>query len=728
MIRRLTQTTAPVSAALPAANTGPTPPSPMADRLRSEASAYLRQHADNPVDWWPFTESAFAEAERRDVPVFVSVGYAACHWCHVMAHESFEDSGVADYLNSHFVSIKVDREERPDVDAVYMAATQAMTGQGGWPMSVFTLPDGRAFFAGTYHPPVPVQGRPSFRQVLEAITDAWAGRRTEVENSAAQLAESLGNARRRSGDLLLLGNDAGGPALEEPLAAAVAALEGQEAPTYGGFGSAPKFPPSSVLSFLLARARSHDDGGTSAALAGRTLERMAVSGIHDVLRGGFARYAVDEAWAVPHFEKMLYDNAQLIRAYAWWAVQAVDPAERALGERTARGIARWLEAELRVPGGAFASSLDADTVIDGRRVEGGTYTWTVAQLQAVLGDRSGSVRQLFNPEEGQVEDGVFTLHAGRPWSDTEWARWEEVAPSLLASRLERPQPDRDDKVVACWNGLAIGGLADAGALLEDARIVALADDAARYLLRVHWDGATLRRVSHDGQASAVEGLLEDYAAVVDGLQALYAATGNTRWFQAAEDILQAALERFIGADGSVLDSADLDTPLRLAQGDQNAADPFDNATPSGVALLAGALVTSGAYTGAAGRRARAEALVAHAAVLAPRVPLAVGWALTVAQAAANGPQEVAVVGPAGPERDALVRAARRSAKAGAVLAVADVRDLPAETDADLTAGVVPLLVDRTAANDGAPLAYVCEAMVCRRPVATVAELVALLRG
>lgn len=695
----------------------------MADRLRSEASAYLRQHADNPVDWWPFTESAFAEAERRNVPVFVSVGYAACHWCHVMAHESFEDSAIADYLNAHFVSIKVDREERPDVDAVYMAATQAMTGQGGWPMSVFTLPDGRAFFAGTYYPPVAVQGRPSFRQILEAITDAWTGRRTEVDNSAAQLADNLGEARRRSGGLLRLRNERGGPAPEETLTAAVAALEAQEDPAYAGFGGAPKFPPSSVLSFLLARARSDDDG-TSAALAGRTLERMAVSGIHDVLRGGFARYAVDQAWAVPHFEKMLYDNAQLIRVYARWAVQAEDPEQRALAERTARGIAGWLEAELQLPGGAFASSLDADTVIEGRRVEGATYTWSAAQVQAVLGDQAGPVLQLFNTEEGQVEDGAFTLHAGRLWSAGEQALWEEAAPSLLASRLDRPQPERDDKVVACWNGLAIGGLADAGALLGDAGMLRLAEGVARYLLRVHWDGARLRRVSHSGSAAAVEGLLEDYAGVVDGLQALYAATGNTEWFEAAEDILGVALERFTGADGAVVDAADLDTQLRSAQGEQNAADPFDNATPSGVALLAGALVTSAAYTGLIERRARAEALVAHAAVLAPRVPQAVGWALTVVQSAVNGPQEVAVVGPAGPERDALVAAVRRNAKAGAVLAVADELDVTGER----APGVVPLLAGRTAGNDGAPLAYVCEAMVCRRPVAGVAELVALLRG
>lgn len=691
----------------------------MAERLRSEASAYLRQHADNPVDWWPFGGEAFAEAARRDVPVFISVGYAACHWCHVMAHESFEDNAIADYLNSHFVSIKVDREERPDVDSVYMAATQTMTGQGGWPMSVFTLPDGRAFFAGTYYPPVPVQGRPSFRQMLEAITDAWTGRRPEVERSAAQLAERLGESQRRSAGLLLAGIDDDGALLADTLATAVAALEAQEDATHGGFGGSPKFPPSSVLSFLLARARSTDDDGASAGLAARTLRAMAVSGMYDVLGGGFARYAVDAAWAVPHFEKMLYDNAQLIRVYARWAVQAEDPEDRVLAGRAARGIAEWLRADLRVPGGAFASSLDADTVMDGRRVEGGTYTWTREQLRAVLGDRAEPVLELFDAQAGQVEDGAFTLHAGRAWSAAQQALWDDVAPSVLAARRERPKPARDDKVVACWNGLVIGGLADAGALLEDTGMLALAKDAARYLLEVHWDGMQLRRVSHDGSAAGLDGLLEDYAGVVDGLQALYAATGEQRWYLAAEDILEVALGKFVRADGTVVDSANLDTPLRLAQADQSAADPFDNASPSGVALLAGALVTSAAYTGSAKRRALAEALLAHVALLAPRVPQVVGWALAAAQAAVNGPQEVAVVGPSGPARDALVVAARRAGKAGVALAVADA--------AEAGNGVVPLLAGRTPGNDGGPLAYVCEAMVCRQPVATVDELVTLLR-
>ncbi|WP_323960795.1 DUF255 domain-containing protein [Arthrobacter sp. JZ12] len=695
----------------------------MAERLRTEASAYLRQHADNPVDWWPFTDAAFEEAVRRDVPVFISVGYAACHWCHVMAHESFEDEGIARYLNSHFVPVKVDREERPDVDAVYMAATQAMTGQGGWPMSVFTLPDGRAFFAGTYFPPAPLRGSPSFAQVLEAIVQAWTQRRSDVESSAAQVAASLGQAQQSSAGLFLpLDYDAGGLGLESVLPDAVAALEAQEDTTHGGFGGAPKFPPSSVLAFLLARARTDDPDGTASGLASRALEAMAVSGMHDVVGGGFARYAVDAAWAVPHFEKMLYDNAQLIRLYGRWAVQAESVHARALAKRTASGIATWLQRELTVPGGAFASSLDADTVLDGTRVEGGTYTWTRNQLRSVLGNRADTVLGLFDTEAGRVEGGAFTLHAGRAWSEQEQAVWDDAAPALLAARNRRPQPDRDDKVVACWNGLAIGGLAEAGALLGDAEMLRMADGAARYLLDVHWDGTRLSRVSFGGRAGNHDGRLEDYAAVVDGLQALYAATGDASWYRAAEEILAAALDRFIQPDGRVVDSAELDAPLRSAQANQNSADPFDNATPSGVALLAGALATSSAYSGSSEQRARAEKLLAHVPVVASRAPRAVGWALATVQALAAGPQEVAVVGPAGPERDLLAATAHRSGKAGLALAVGEGNDGDSETEAG-----VPLLANRTPAHDGGPLAYVCQSMVCRRPVSDPGELEAQLR-
>ncbi|WP_312178870.1 DUF255 domain-containing protein, partial [Arthrobacter sp.] len=368
----------------------------MAERLRDQASAYLRQHADNPVDWWPFGDEAFAEARRRDVPVFISIGYAACHWCHVMAHESFEHADLAQTLNENFVSIKVDREERPDVDSAYMAATQALTGQGGWPMSVFTLPDGRTFYAGTYFPPQPLQGTPSFRQVLDAVLSAWTQRRSEVEQSAAQIAAHLAAGQLANRHLLgpLVGDtvpgtpDTGGWAADS-LSAAVVTLSESEDTDFGGFGGAPKFPPSPLLRFLLAHAHSGAPTAHAAAgLAARTLTAMALGGLYDQVEGGFARYTVDRRWQVPHFEKMLYDNAQLLRLYAHYSRTERDPDHRGLALRITRETAQWLTSRMLLPGGAFASSLDADTVVNGRRVEGATYVFTRSELEDALGAAS----------------------------------------------------------------------------------------------------------------------------------------------------------------------------------------------------------------------------------------------------------------------------------------------------------------------------------------------------
>ena len=683
----------------------------MGGRLKAQASAYLRQHADNPVDWWPFGDEAFAEARIRDVPVFLSVGYAACHWCHVMAHESFEDDVVAQYLNQRFVSIKVDREERPDVDAVYMGATQAMTGQGGWPMSVFALPDGRAFFAGTYFPPLPIAGRPSFRQVLEAVSEAWDQRREEVERSAAALAEGLGAAQRQKSDLVgVLGLDwepdpvripagSGTPVDDALLEAAVRALAEGEDRVYAGFGGAPKFPPSTALRFVLAHARSASATAEEAAgLAGRTLEAMAVSGIYDRVGGGFARYAVDRAWAVPHFEKMLYDNAQLLRLYAEFALTARTDGQRALAADVVRGTAQWLLGEMVVDGGAFASSLDADTIIDGRSVEGGTYTWTRGELEAALGADAQAVTDLFD-------------------TAAERRVWDRAAPRLRAARAARPQPGRDSKVVAGWNGLAIAALADSGAALGERQLIDAAAAAASYLLKVHWDGAVLRRVSHEGSAIGIEGLLEDYAGCAEGLFALLAATGDTAWYTAAERLLLTAERRFLRG-GRLADSASPDGPLLAAQGSEEGSDPLDGPTPSGTALFAAALLTYSAYSGSARHRALSAEILRYAAHLADRAPSAVGWALAAAQAFAAGPQELAVVGGTPEAAAALADAGRRFGRAGLVLA-------PAGPDGAAD-GAVPLLAGRTPGEAGASRAYLCRGMVCQRPVETPAELVELL--
>ncbi|NKX53253.1 thioredoxin domain-containing protein [Arthrobacter mobilis] len=727
----------------------------MAGRLRNEASAYLRQHAGNPVDWWPFCDQAFEQARLRDVPVFISVGYAACHWCHVMARESFEDEATAAYLNEHFVSIKVDREERPDVDEVYMAATQALTGQGGWPMSVFALPDGRAFYAGTYYPPQPFPGRPSFRQVLEAVTDAWANRREGVEANAQALAAALGEAAEvnralvgsLSGDAAAAGpvvQPAAGSQPEELaglLSEAVRVLAREEDRRFGGFGDAPKFPPSAILQFLLRHAAAQgavpagaeagegaaDTAVLAAGLAARTLQAMACSALYDQLEGGFARYSVDRQWSVPHFEKMLYDNVQLLRAYAQWALQGTDPGDRDLAREVAGSTADWMLSSLGLPGGGLASSLDADTVVDGQHHEGGTYLWSVMDLHKVLGPEGGDADWVASVmgirPHGTVTAEGSPLHPGRRLHAAETERWNRLKPVLRQARRQRVQPGRDDKVVAGWNGLAVAALAEAAGVLDRPELLEAAEAAAGYLLRVHLDDAgRLARVSHEGQARGIEGLLEDYAGAAEGLFTLYAATGNTRWYTAAERLLLRAEERFL-AGGTLLDEAEQAQQLSAARGERRAADPLESATPSGASLFAGALVTYAAYSGSSRHRALAERLLGYLGRVAPRLPRMAGWGLAVAQAAACGPVELAVTGePAAAAK--LVRAARRTGSPGMVVAV---QAAGAAAGQDQGRAVVPLLQDRPAPETGA-LAYVCRGMVCARPVADEAGLLAQLRA
>ena len=607
-------------------------------------------------------------------------------------------------------------------------------------MSVFTLPDGRAFFAGTYFPPMPIGGRPSFPQILEAVTQAWVERRDEVERSAAALAEGLGEAQRQKSALVgLLGEDwesdpvripadpaAGRPVGAELLGTAVRALAEREDTEYAGFGGAPKFPPSTSLRFLLAHARGTAETAPEAAgLAARTLEAMAVSGMYDRLGGGFARYAVDRAWAVPHFEKMLYDNAQLLRLYADFSLTAHSPGHRSLAAATVRGTARWLIDEMAVDGGAFASSLDADTVIEGRHVEGGTYVWTFEELTAVLGADAPAVAALFDTAAGAVEDGAFTLHAGRVFSAGEQQLWDRVAPSLRAARARRPQPGRDSKVVAGWNGLAVAALADAGAALGERSFIDAAAGAAAYLLTVHWDGSVLRRVSHESRAVGIEGLLEDYAGCAEGFFALYAATGDPAWYTAAESLILTAESRFLRG-GRLGDSAAPDGPLLAAQGAQEGSDPLDGPTPSGTALFASALLTYSAYSGSARHRDLCRDILRYVERLAGRAPAAVGWGLAAAQAFAEGPQELAVVG-GGPDAAAgLADAARRFGRAGLVLAL-DATGAAGAADGG-GGSPVPLLEGRTPGESGGPRAYLCRQMVCLRPVESPGELEELLRS
>ncbi|WP_427016670.1 thioredoxin domain-containing protein [Pseudarthrobacter sp. P1] len=709
--------------------------------LAGEPSAYLRQHAHNPVHWRPFSAAAFAAAAQRDVPVFLSIGYAACHWCHVMAHESFEDGSVAEYLNAHFVAVKVDREERPDVDAVYMAATQAISGQGGWPMSVFLAPDGRAFHAGTYFPPSPQPGRPSFRQVLEAVVEAWTQRRDQVEESAGALAGMLGSAAAAPVVTVAAG---GFPVDAGVLAGAVVGLATAEDPHHGGFGGAPKFPPTPALAFLLrhaAGAWSGSSSGTARRLAAGTLSAMANSALYDQLGGGFARYSVTADWSLPHFEKMLYDNAGLLRAYAHWLrlPAAADLGHADFGHADARrvvaGTAEWLLAALRLEGGAFASSLDADTVVDGEHREGATYLWTAGELEAVAataglpGEGRWAARLMNVPAAGAAvladDAGAgegAPLHPGRSLDAAERRRWDALAPALRAHRAARPQPARDEKVVAGWNGMAIGALAEASTMLEDPALLAAAVAAADYLWRVHWDGTVLRRVSHDGAARGIAGLLEDYACCAEGFLALYSATADGRWYARAEILLDAADARF--AAGGVLRSApDEAGPLHNAAGGALEADPFDDATASAASVFAQALVSYAAYSGSTRHRAMAEGIVSGVPALARRAPRVAGGALSVAEALLAGPLEVAVLGPDTPTTRALVRAAALSPSPGLVLAVGWT-----DSGAADEAAAPPLLAGRGPAPDGGPLAYVCRGMVCRRPVGTVADLLAELKA
>ncbi|MFI6443304.1 thioredoxin domain-containing protein [Kitasatospora sp. NPDC050543] len=673
----------------------------MPNRLADATSPYLLQHADNPVDWWPWGPEAFEEARRRGVPVLLSVGYAACHWCHVMAHESFENESLAAYANEHFVAVKVDREERPDVDAVYMEAVQAATGQGGWPMTVFLTPDKDPFYFGTYFPPEPRHGMPGFRQVLEGVFAAWRDRREEVGEVAARIRADL--AERAS--LYAVGSGVHRPPAEADLHQALLGLSRSFDAKRGGFGGAPKFPPAMAVEFLL---RHHARTGSEAALemAGRTCEAMARGGIYDQLGGGFARYSVDAEWVVPHFEKMLYDNALLLRVHLhlWRA------SGDGLARRVALETADFLLRELRTPEGGFASALDADSVDEatGDSLEGAYYAWTPRQLVEVLGPEDGALAaRLFEvTDRGTFERGASVLQL--PADPEDPAAFERIRARLLAARAQRPAPARDDKVVAAWNGLAIAALAETGALLERPDLLDAAVRAADLLIAVHLtaDGRLLR-TSRDGRAGTNAGVLEDYADTAEGFLALYAATGESAWLGLAGGLLDTVLLHFADeASGALYDTADdAEELIRRPQ------DPTDNATPSGWTAAANALLTYAAYTGSALHRTAAERALAIVGALASRAPRFIGWGLAAAEAWTDGPREVAVVGPADdPATAALHRTALLATAPGAVVA----RGEGGPSD-------VPLLADRPLVA-GAPAAYVCRHFTCDAPTVDAAVL------
>ncbi|MET7650718.1 thioredoxin domain-containing protein [Streptomyces sp. NPDC005486] len=664
----------------------------MPNRLAHETSPYLLQHADNPVDWWPWSAEAFEEARRRGVPVLLSVGYSSCHWCHVMAHESFEDQETADHLNEHFVSVKVDREERPDVDAVYMEAVQAATGQGGWPMTVFLTPEAEPFYFGTYFPPAPRQGMPSFRQVLEGVRQAWTERRDEVAEVAGKIVRDLAGREISYGDSQAPG--------EQELSQALLGLTREYDPQRGGFGGAPKFPPSMVIEFLL---RHHARTGAEGALqmARDTCERMARGGIYDQLGGGFARYSVDRDWIVPHFEKMLYDNALLCRVYAHlWRSTGSE-----LARRVALETADFMVRELRTEQGGFASALDADSDDgSGRHVEGVYYVWTPEQLTEVLGpqDAELAVRFFGVTDEGTFEHGSSVLQLPQQEEVFDAERIAGIKERLLTERGGRPAPGRDDKVVAAWNGLAIAALAETGAYFDRPDLVEAAVGAADLLVRLHLDDqARISRTSKDGQVGANAGVLEDYADVAEGFLALASVTGEGVWLEFAGFLLDHVLARFVDdGSGSLFDTAaDAEQLIRRPQ------DPTDNAVPSGWTAAAGALLGYAAHTGSDPHRMAAERALGVVKALGPRVPRFIGWGLATAEALLDGPREVAVVVPAtaDPASEPLHRTALLGTAPGAVVAFGT-------TGSD----EFPLLADRPLTN-GEPTAYVCRNFTCDAP-------------
>jgi uncharacterized protein YyaL (SSP411 family) len=661
--------------------------SPVLNTLGEATSPYLRQHADNPVHWQQWTTDALAEAASRNVPILLSIGYAACHWCHVMAHESFEDDDVATVMNAGFVCIKVDREERPDLDAVYMNATVALTGQGGWPMTCFLTPDGRPFFCGTYYP------KASFLELLSAVGSTWRNRRDDVERASDQITGEL--------QKMAAGLPGGGPAVEPALCDnAVAEVLRGEDKARGGFGGAPKFPPSALLEALL---RSHERTGDNAPLAAveRTATAMARGGIYDQLAGGFARYSVDSGWVVPHFEKMLYDNALLLRVYAHWARRTGNPLARRVTEQTAQFMLSELAA-----GDMFTSSLDADA--DGH--EGSTYVWTDAQLREILGDDDGRwAAEVFTvTEAGTFEHGSSVLQLLTDPHDL--TRLDRVRTALLAARLTRIQPARDDKVVTAWNGLAITALTEASLALNRPDLLDAAARCAAAILDLHLVGGRLRRASLGGQVGQSMAILEDYAMLATGLLSLHQVTGAATWLAAAMMLLDSALVHFADPQrpGRWYDSADDAERLMVRP-----ADPLDGATPSGASSIAEALLAAAHLAGAAhadGYATAAADALATATLLLARQPRSGGHWLAVAESAVRGPIQIAVA--CDPGNSTLLAAARRLAPGGAVVVGGPMNSSELLADRDRVAG-----------KDAA---YVCRGQVCDLPVTTPDELATAL--
>ena len=680
---------------------------PTANRLAGEASPYLRQHAHDPVPWYPWGEQALAKAKEEDKPIFLSIGYAACHWCHVMERESFADPAIAALLAASFVAVKVDREERPDLDAVYMGAVQAMTGAGGWPLSVFVTPGLEPFFGGTYFPPERRWGTPSFREVLAAVADAWRHRRAELDGAAATLAAQLA-------------------AVDDPVAgridhaAAAAAALADLAASYdrrwGGFGGAPKFPTPSRLFFLADRARRDPD---ALGLLSGTLDGMAAGGMYDWLGGGFHRYSTDDAWRVPHFEKMLYDNALLARAYA----EAGLACDRPDWVAVARATADYLLREMRGPEGALFSSTDADS--EGR--EGRYFTWTAAQVRAALPAREAELVVALCGLDGTGDDAEErVLRPARPPAEVALAlglepglaagRLAAARTGLLAARRRRVPPATDDKRLAGWNGMAAWALAWLGAALPEPRYLDAARTAGRFLLARTGDDGRLQRSWRDGAASGVEAL-EDVAWAVAAYVQLFEAEGDVGWLAAASALLRRRRPRYQDASGRLFDAPD-DGPPLLAR----PRGASDGATPAPAGVLAGAMLRLAALTGDAEFREAAERALAAEAALVARAPAACLTLVQAAAAAAAPPLTLVVVGDSRWESTRALLATAWRRKPGRCV-VAPSRSGAVTPEA---ARAVPLFAGRETVAAGRARAYLCVGGACRLPVEESATLARLL--
>ncbi len=693
------------------------PPQPRPNRLIHETSPYLLQHAHNPVDWYPWGPEAFARARAEDKPILLSVGYSACHWCHVMAHESFEDPQTAALMNEWFVNIKVDREERPDIDAIYMEAVQAMTGHGGWPMTVFLTPEGKPFYGGTYFPPVPRYGMPSFRQLLGAIAEAWEERRRELETAGERLAEDLNRST--------LIRPAATPLSQGLLDQAARALLRSHDPVEGGFGQAPKFPQPMNMDFLLQRScRSGDPALLNAVTL--TLAKMARGGIYDHLGGGFHRYSTDARWLVPHFEKMLYDNAQLARTYLHaWQVTG-QPLFRQVVVETLDYILR----EMTAPEGGFYSTQDADS--EGQ--EGKFFLWTPDEVTARLGPEDGrlfcayyDITAAGNFREGGP--GANILHAAREVSEVaeeQGVTTERLAEALsrgravlFAAREARVRPGLDDKVIAEWNGLMIQALAEAGAVLERADYLAAAERAARFLLTEmaarHESGALrLYRTYRDGRAR-LAAYLEDYAAVALGMLTLYEATFDLQWLQTADAAAQAALEQFLDAEGGGFYQAGAAHERLIAR----RKDFVDSAVPSGNSLMADLLLRLSVLLGRPEYADHAIGVMRLMADAMAAQPGAFGRLLCALDFHLNPGPEIAIVGdPLAEDTRGLLAEVRRRYLPNSIVVLGRPGD-------EAAAATLPLLAGR-GLIEGRAAAYVCRGYACRLPVSDSAALAAQL--